>query len=147
MKQKTLSDIIGALSDEPKPIGDRLEALGLEREDFSKKFSKELMATNVYGSSFLKFLEDNKQVLASGDQIPAQPLPENYQNPSAEETSPVKTRLSELGISGKDASSVLPKDVLDLSVTGSEFQDLIVANQDKFLGHLEKLALKGGKNA
>ena len=129
MKQKTLSDIIGALSDEPKPIGDRLEALGLEREDFSKKFSKELMATNVYGSSFLKFLEDNKQVLASGDQIPAQPLPENYQNPFAEETSPVKTRISELGISGNYVSSVVPTDALDVSGTGSEFQNLIEPTQ------------------
>lgn len=146
MKQKTFSNLIDALSDAPIPIGDRLEALGLSRDEFEKKFSKELLLMPVYGSSFLKFLQDNKDTLGSNEGIPAQPLPTDYKNPFEDESSPVRTRLSELGLSDGETSSMFTKDVLDLSVTGTEFQDFIVNNQDKFLGQLEKLATKGVKN-
>lgn len=146
MKQKTFGNLIEALSDEPKPIGERLEALGLEREAFEKLFSKELLLTPVYGSSFLKFLQDNKDSLSMDDEIPAQPLPQDYKNPFEEESSTIRTRLSELGLSEKDVDSLFDKDVLGLNLTGGEFQDFIINNQDKFLGKLQELATKGGKN-
>ena len=146
MKQKTFSNLIEGLSDEPKPIRERLEALGLARDDFEGKFSKELLAQKIYGSSFLKFLNDNAQTLGSSDEIVAQPLPQDWKNPFEEESSPVGARLSELGMSDDEAGSLFSEDVLDLSLTGSEFQDFIINNQAKFLGKLGELAVKGGRN-
>ena len=148
MKQVTLSDVIEALKDQPITIGERLEALGLSREELKGKFSKEILETAVYGSSFAKFLQDNADKLAGFDRgIPAKELPPDFKNPFDDENRSVGQRLDELGIKKKDVEAMFGDDVLNLNLTGEEFQDFIAKHQNKFLGQLEKLASKGAKHA
>ena len=148
MKQLTLSNVISALKDEPITIGERLEALGLSREELKGKVSKEILETAVYGSSFAKFLEDNADKLTEVDRgIPALELPSDFKNPFDKEPKTVGMRLSELGIKKQDVGEMFGDDVLNLNLTGNEFQDFIVKHQNKFLGQLEKLATKGAANA
>lgn len=147
MKQPTLKNIIDALRDEPVSIGERLEDLGLDEEEVKGKFSKDILETAVYGSSFAKFLQDNADKLSDVDRgIPAQELPVNFKNPFDDETRSVARRLDELGIKRKDVEAMFGDDVLNLNLTGDEFQDFIVKHQNKFLGQLEKLATKGAKH-
>ena len=147
MKQLTLSNVIEALKDEPASIGERLEALGLSKDDLGKNFSADVLNTAVYGSSFLKFLQDNTDKLAGFDRgIPAKELPEDYKNPFDNHNRPITQRLTELGVDIKEIKKMFGNDVLNLSVNGEEFQNFIVQNQDKFLGELEKLATKGVKH-
>lgn len=142
MKQVTLADIVAALTDKPIAIGERLEILGLSEADAKAKFSEEILNTQVYASSFAKFLQDNAAVVT--DTIPAKELPEDYKNPFDPDNSTVGARLTALGIEEKDISDMFDKKILDLSLNGDEFQDFIVKNQDKFLGKLEGLATQGG---
>ncbi len=147
MKQLTLVDVISALADEPKTIGDRLEALGLSSEELKGKFSKEILTTSVYGSSFTKFLQDNADKLADVDRgIPAKELPPDFKNPFDGESKSVGQRLDELGVKKKDVEAMFGDDVLNLNLSGEEFQDFIVQHQNKFLGQLEKLATRGVKH-
>src|SRR3989344_8486149 len=86
MNQITLDKVLGALKDEPVSIGDRLLLLGLSKDEIKEKFSPDVLNTAVYGSSFLKFLQDNKGILAEVDRgIPAKELPKDYKNPFANE--------------------------------------------------------------
>ena len=148
MKQLTLSNVIEALKDEPASIGERLEALGLSKDDLGKNFSADVLNTAVYGSSFLKFLQDNTDKLAGFDRgIPAKELPPDFKNPFDDENRSVGQRLDELGIKKKDVEAMFGDDVLNLNLTGEEFQDFIAKHQNKFLGQLEKLASKGAKHA
>src|SRR4030042_4059580 len=72
MKQLTIIDVIDAFSDDPISIGDRLSILGFGKDETSKTFSKSLLDSKVYGSSFLKFLQDNAAKLPGATDIPAQ---------------------------------------------------------------------------
>ena len=147
MKQITLDKVLDALKDEPVSIGDRLLLLGLSKDEIKEKFSSDILNTAVYGSSFLKFLQDNAKILADLDRgIPAKELPEDYKNPFADEPDTVGDKLTQLGIDKKEVHKMFGDEILNLSVNGEEFQNFIAQNQDKFLGELEKLATKGTKN-
>jgi len=128
MNQITLDKVLDALKDEPVSIGDRLLLIGLSKDEIKGKFSPDVLNTAVYGSSFLKFLQD-------------------YKNPFADESSTVREKLNQLGIDKKEIHKMFGAEVLNLSVNGEEFQNFIVQNQDKFLGELERLATKGAKHA
>ena len=148
MNQITLDKVLDALKDEPVSIGDRLLLLGLSKDEIKKKFSSDILNTAVYGSSFLKFLQDNKNLLADLDRgIPAKELPKDYKNPFDNQAGTVAQKLDQLGIDKKEVKEMFGDDVLNLSVNGEEFQNFIVQNQDKFLGELGRLATKGAKHA
>lgn len=148
MNQITLDKVLDALKDEPVSIGDRLLLLGLSKDEIKEKFSPDVLNTAVYGSSFLKFLQDNAKILADLDRgIPAKELPKDYKNPFADESGTVAEKLDQLGIDKKEIHKMFGDDVLNLSVNGEEFQNFIVQNQDKFLGELDRLATKGAKHA
>lgn len=142
MKQLTIADVVSAFSDKPTSIGDRLATLGLTPNDAKKKFSADILKTEVYASSFAKFLQDNAALLS--DVIPAKELPADYKNPFDADSHSVGDRLSALGINDKDVSDMFSESILNLELNGNEFQDFIVKNQDKFLGKLEQLATQGG---
>lgn len=142
MKQKQLKNLIGALSDEPKAIGFRLEELGFDPQEVSEKFSEELLLMPVYGSSFIKFLQDNRKAFENDPVIPADPLPVDFKNPFDQKSMSIGDRLAELGLENRN--SMFSKDVLSLQVSGDEFQDFISKNQAKFIGELGKLAEQGG---
>ena len=147
MNQITLDKVLDALKDEPVSIGDRLLLLGLSKDEIKEKFPSEILNTAVYGSSFLKFLQDNKGILAEVDRgIPAKELPKDYKNPFDDTAGTVAQKLDQLGIDKKEIHKMFGDDVLSLSVNGEEFQNFIVQNQGKFLGELEKLATKGAKH-
>ena len=147
MNQITLDKVLDALKDEPVSIGDRLLLLGLSKDEIKKKFSSDILNTAVYGSSFLKFLQDNKNLLADLDRgIPAKELPKDYKNPFDNQAGTVAQKLDQLGIDKKEVKEMFGDDVLNLSVNGEEFQNFIVQNQDKFLGELGRLATKGAKH-
>src|SRR3990167_6458038 len=147
MNQITLDKVLDALKDEPVSIGDRLLLLGLSKDEIKKKFSSDILNTTVYGSSFLKFLQDNKNLLADFDRgIPPKELPKDYKNPFENETGTVADKLDQLGIDKKEVHKMFGDDVLNLSVNGEEFHNFIVQNQDKFLGELGRLATKGAKH-
>lgn len=147
MNQITLDKVLDALKDEPVSIGDRLLALGLSKDEIKGKFSPDVLNTAVYGSSFLKFLQDNAKILAGLDRgIPAKELPKDYKNPFDNQAGTVAEKLDQLGIDKKEVTEMFGDDVLNLSVNGEEFQNFIVQNQDKFLGELERLATKGAKH-
>lgn len=149
MKQLTLSNIGIAFDDKPAPIGDRLEILGIDRKTAASFFSKELLDTSVYGSSFLKFFQGNNTKLGVDDGlIPPEPLPADFVNAYDATSKTLGQRLSESGLDQKDISGMFDRDILNLSVSGEEFTDFIVKNQKKFLGKLEQLALsEKGLNA
>lgn len=148
MNQITLDKVLDALKDEPVSIGDRLLTLGLSKDEIKEKFSSDVLNTAVYGSSFLKFLQDNKGILAEVDRgIPAKELPKDYKNPFDNQAGTVAEKLDQLGIDKKEIHKLFGDEILNLSVNGEEFQNFIVQNQDKFLGELERLATKGAKNA
>ena len=138
MKQLTLNNVIGALSDEPKTIGERLASLGVSQEVYQKHFSADILGIVVYGSSFLKFLQDNAKVLVFDEEIPAQALPADFKNPFNEQLHKVGERLEALNINNKEAKAMFGDDVLNLSVSGAEFQNFLVQNQDKFFQALDK---------
>lgn len=147
MKQVTIDQVLEALKDEPMPIGDRLMSLGLSKDEIKEKFSPDVLNTAVYGSSFLKFLQDNANILAGLDRgIPAKELPKDYKNPFDSEAFTVAEKLDQLGIDKKEVHKMFGDEILNLSVNGEEFQNFITQNQDKFLGELERLATKGVKH-
>lgn len=147
MKQVTIDQVLDALKDEPVSISDRLLLLGLSKDEIKGKFSPDVLNTAVYGSSFLKFLQDNKGILAKVDRgIPAKELPKDYKNPFDNQAGTVAEKLDQLGIDKKEIHKMFGDEVLNLSVNGEEFQNFIVQNQDKFLGELERLATKGVKH-
>ena len=111
MKQLTLSDVILAFRDEPTAIVDRLQALGLDAKALEGKFSKELLSTQVLGSSFLKFLQDNLEILGVEEAIPAQELPADYKNPFEKSGAKIGDRLIALGL-GDEAKKLFIKDNL-----------------------------------
>src|SRR3989344_4908331 len=147
MNQITLDKVLDALKDEPVSIGDRLLLIGLSKDEIKGKFSPDVLNTAVYGSSFLKFLQDNAKILADLDRgIPAKELPKDYKNPFDNEEGTVAEKLDQLGIDKKEIHKMFGDDALNLSVNGEEFQNFIVQNQDKFLGELERLATKRTKH-
>ena len=104
MKQLTLSDVIAAFRDKPTPIIDRLEKLGLDKKNLAEKFSRELLSAQVYGSSFLKFLQDNIELLGIEETIEAQELPANYKNPFEKSGAKIGDRLIALGLGMRQKS-------------------------------------------
>lgn len=146
MKQLTLSDVILAFRDEPTSIADRLNALGIDKKNVSSKFSKELLSTQVLGASFLRFVQENVDALGIEELTEATPLPANYKNPFEKSGAKIGDRLIALGL-GDEAKALFSKDALNLEVLGSEFENFIKQNQDKFLGEMEKQAVKGAQNA
>lgn len=148
MKTLTLVDIVDAFDDKPLPIGDRLAILGVDKKTSSKYFSKELLDTSVYGSSFLKFFQENAQNLAPPDLIPPDKTSEGFVNAYDDTNLTIGQRLDALGVSEKDKSAMFDQDILNLTVSGEEFTEFIVKNQKKFLGKLEQLAMsEKGENA
>src|SRR3990167_7363541 len=147
MNQITLDKVLDALKDEPVSIGDRLLLIGLSKDEIKGKFSPDVLNTAAYGSSFLKFLQDNKGILADLDRgIPAKELPKDYKNPFDDSAGTLADKLDQLGLDKKEVHKMFDGDVLNLSVNGEEFQNFIVQNQDKFLGELGRLATKGVKH-
>lgn len=146
MKQLTLSSIIAALGDEPETIGERLEVLGISLDDVRDNFSQETLNMRVYGSSFLKFLQDNAQTFSVGEPIEAEALPADFKNPFDGNQGTVGKRLEELGLAKDDLEGLFADDILNLSVNSEEFQDFIINNGDKFLGKLDQLSSRGGAN-
>lgn len=144
MKQKTIKSVIDAFEDSPKAISQRLEELGLSKRDFEGKFSKDLLSMQVYGSSFLKFLQENSRTLISNDPVEVQALPSDFVNPFDDGSMSVGKRLSLLGVIGKD--TLFSKDVLDLQVSGDEFQNFISKNRDMFIREIGRIADQGGAN-
>lgn len=140
MKQLTLNDLINAFGDKAKAIGERLKVLGFEDSDIEGKFSRDLLGTSVYGSSFLKFFQDNIGVLSpKGSGL-------GFSGGFGEDQQAVTARLKELGIKEEDAKKVFGDDVLSLTLSGDEFQNLILANQDKVLQYIENEGQKAGAN-
>ena len=122
--------------------------MGVDEKTASKYFSKELLATSVYGSSFLKFFQENSQKLAPDNLVAPEKLPNNFVNGYDNASMTIGQRLDALGISAKDTSGMFGKDILNLAVDSEEFTDFIVKNQAKFLGKLDQLAgSEKGKNA
>src|SRR3972149_11766351 len=122
MNQITLDKVLDALKDEPVSIGDRLLLIGLSKDEIKGKFSPDVLNTAVYGSSFLKFLQDNKNLLAEFDRgIPAKELPKDYKNPFDDKPDTVAQKLNQLGIDKKEVKKMFGDDVLNLSVNGEEF--------------------------
>lgn len=145
MKQLSLNELTQALSDEPKTIGERLAILGFRGEDLAGKIPQDVLALAVYGSSFLKFLQDNAGKLEVGEAaIAPEKLPPHFVNAFDENEITVGERLKALDIADADSSEMFSPEMLATMVSGDEFQDFISKNQDKFLDKLEKLASAGG---
>lgn len=145
MKQLSLSELTAALSDEPKTIGERLEMLGITREDTAGVIPDDALALSVYGSSFLKFLQENAGKLEV-EGIPAEELPADYINPFDDNGLTIGDRLKALDLNEAEVNSMFSPEALGVVVNGDEFQDFILQNQDKFLDKLEKLATAGGES-
>ncbi len=146
MKQLSLNNILDSLRDEPATIGDRLSELGIDRAA-KKKFSAEVLAAKVYGTSFLKFLQDNRNKLGIVDEIPAKKLPEDFVNAFDDGEETLERRLVAAGFSRQDAQEMFNDDALGLYLTGDEFQDFLEKNRNTFIGGIKKLAGVGGADA
>jgi len=140
MKQLSLNELTGALVDTPKTIAERLEILGFAREDLAGKFPEDVLDLSVYGSSFLKFLQDNATKLEVEESVAPEALPEDFKNAFADETMTIGERLRALDIEENDIHDMFSPEALNVEVSGDEFQDFIVQNQDKFLDKLDKLS-------
>ena len=138
MKQLTLDTIISGLRDEPVSIRDRLSTLGVDAEAFAS-FSDELLDTKVYGTSFLKFLQDNKAKLSINQEIPAKPLPEGFKDAFEDEEETLENRLVAAGFPKEDLTKTFGADTLKLSLSGQEFTDFIEQNPDKFLAGIKNM--------
>lgn len=134
------------MRDEPATIGDRLSELGVD-ETAKKKFSSEVLAANVYGTSFLKFLQDNRGKLGLADEIPAEKLPDDFVNAFDDGEETLERRLVASGFSKADAQEMFDDDALGLYLSGDEFQDFLEKNRDTFIGGIKKLAGVGGADA
>ncbi|MEK7581453.1 MAG: hypothetical protein AAB512_04160 [Patescibacteria group bacterium] len=146
MKQLTLDTIIDGLSDAPISIGDRLTTLGVEENTLST-FSKELLETVVYGSSFLKFLQENRDKLGINGEIPAEALPEDFKDAFEEGEATLENRLVAAGFPKEDLSAIFGEDTLQLSLSAQEFTAFIEKNPDKFLAGIKNLAGVGATDA
>ncbi|MBI3341627.1 hypothetical protein HY024_00730 [Candidatus Curtissbacteria bacterium] len=140
MKQLSLTELTSALSDDPKTIGERLEILGITKEDTAGKIPDDALGLTVYGSSFLKFLQDNASKLEV-EGIPAEKLPADYVNPFDEKNLTIGERLKALDIKDEDVDAMFSAEALSVNVSGNEFQDFILQNQEKFLSKIQELAL------
>lgn len=138
MKQLTLDELIDALGDKPASIGDRLGMLGVE-EDVIDKFPEELLGTKVYGTSFLKFLADNKNKLKESAKIPANPLPADFVNAFDDGEMTLEKRLEASGLPRKTIEEMFLKETLNLELNGDEFQQFINDHRDRFIGGLQKM--------
>ncbi|HLA04211.1 MAG TPA: hypothetical protein VJ065_03185 [Patescibacteria group bacterium] len=145
MKQLSIIDVLDAFSDEPISIGDRLVILGFKKDETAKAFSKSLLEAKVYGSSFLKFLQDNAAKLPDTIGVPPQPLPDGFANPYDSGPKTIGQRLTEIGMAENDKSEMFDRDTLNLSVGGEEFTEFLVRNQKKLLGKIEQMAMKEGQ--
>lgn len=139
MKQLRLSELTEALSDLPKTIGERLNILGFSDDDLRGKIPQDVLALSVYGSSFLKFLQDNAGKLEVDEKAVAS---ENFPQTLAfgDNVMTIGERLGALDLAEADASEMFSPEVLNTAVTGDEFQDFVVQNTEKFLNKLDKLA-------
>lgn len=142
MKRITISDVVAGFSDKPISIGDRLATLGIPPSEAKKNFTDQILNTEVYASSFAKFLQDNADKL--DDKIPGKELPEDYLNPFDANKYSIGERLLALGIAEKDINDLFDKTTLNLELSGDEFQAFIVKNKTKFLDKIQKLSTKGG---
>lgn len=144
MKQLSLSDLNRALVDQPKTIAERLAILGFSAEDLAGKFPHDVLSLQVYGSSFLKFLQENAEKLEVDASSAASTLPENFGDAFGDKVMTVGERLKALDINDADVAEMFSPDMLAVAVNGDEFQDFIVKNQEKFLEKFEKLSQAGG---
>ncbi len=140
MKPLTLTDVLESLDDKPASIGTRLEGLGLTAEELAGVFSKDILETSVYASSFIKFLNDNKDKLSFEQDIPAAELPADFKNAFEDEGMTIGDRLAAMDV---DTGSTFSQEILGLSVNGEEFQDFLLKNQDKFFALMENLPAGG----
>jgi hypothetical protein len=143
MKQLTLTDVLKALGDEPRSIGDRLKSLGLTLDEIKGKFSDEVLGMIVYGSSFLRFLHDNSQAFLLDEPIAAKPLPADFQNPFDEKLRSIGDRLKNLDVSSETTKKIFSKDTLNLKVSGDEFQDFLLSHQDTLTNNITEIIGKG----
>ena len=142
MKQLSLNELTSALSDEPKTIGERLGILGFKQDDLAGKIPQDVLTLSVYGSSFLKFLQDNAGKLEVDEgTITPEKLPPHQVSAFDDSTMTVGERLKALDIADADASEMFSPEMLATMISGDEFQDFIVKNQDKFLKVMERMAV------
>lgn len=141
MKQLTLTEVLASLDDQPATIGARLEGLGLTADELDGVFANDILETSVYGSSFLKFLNDNRDKLSFYEDIPAGELPADFKNAFDDGGMTIGERLAAMDV---DTGETFSTDILNLSVSGDEFQEFLLKNQDKFLARLEELASAEG---
>ncbi len=141
MKQLTLTEVLKSLDEGATPIGERLESLGFSAEELAGIFSDEILQAAVYGSSFLKFLNDNKSKLSFDEDIPAEELPADFKNAFDDGGMTIGERLAAMDV---DTGEMFGADILNLNVNGDEFQDFLLQNQDRFLAKLEELAAAEG---
>ena len=147
VKQLSLNELTNALSDQPKSIGERLKILGFEAEDLQGKIPQDVLTLTVYGSSFLKFLQDNAGKLeVDGETIAPEKLPPDFVNAFDDSGMTVGERLGALDIADADCAEMFSPEMLATAVSGDEFQDFIVKNQDIFLKKMDQLATAGGEN-
>lgn len=139
MNQITLTNIFESLKEEPITIEDRLVSLGYKKEQIAKKFSQDLLATTVYASSFIKFLNENRAKFAWDEEIPATEVPKNFRNILSPDSATIAERLKAINVSEEKASDWFNSEVLNLSLTGDEFQDFLSKNEDKFLDIMQKI--------
>ncbi len=139
MKSISINEVIDAFGDQPASVGDRLKALGAGEEEMSK-FSPDLLSAKVYASSFVKFLQDNKDRFEQEVLIPAKELPEGWKDPFEEGEKTVFERFVAVGFSPEEVQAIFNQDVLNLQVTPDEFQSLLQNNQDRLFVYMDKLA-------
>lgn len=133
MNQVTLTNIFESLTEEPKTIGDRLVSLGYTKDEIATKFPADLLASSVYASSFLKFLNENRAKFAWDEEIPTTELPANYKNILSDDAITIAERLKTLNVDEGKARKWFSNEALNLSLNADEFQDFLANNKDKFM--------------
>lgn len=145
MKQLSLTELTAALSDEPKTIGERLEILGITKGDTARKIPEDALGLVVYGSSFLKFLQDNASKL-DVEGIEPEEIPADFVNPFDDNNLTIGERLKALDLKEEDINSMFSPEALNVVVGGDEFQEFIIKNQEKFLDKIGQIADAGGES-
>ena len=143
MKRLTIANILRAFDERPMQIVRRLEDLGISSDEAKKYFSKDLLSTNVYASSFLKFFQENKNLFEDADKLEGEELASSYVNPFDDNPKTIGQRLSEIGMADKDQGEIFSNEVLKLNLTGDEFSVFLDDSKAKLAGKLEEIALKG----
>ena len=139
MKQISITEVLEAFGDKPASIADRLGVLGADEKEISV-FSKELLETQIYASSFIKFLQDNKARFATEILIPAKEIPSDWKDPFEEGEISVLARFVAIGFAKEELLPMFSEDVLSLRVGADEFQGLLRDNEKKLFERMNFLA-------